>query len=66
MKVKQIDVAEKSAVVEFMGKDRLVTFSENGDIDVEPFSDLSDDEGEELLFHIMEDHEIGAAFPFED
>ena len=65
MKIIEINVAEKSVKIEFVGKERLVTFSDGGDIDVEPFGDLSDSESEELFDSVMFNDEINKALPFE-
>ena len=66
MKVKQINIEDKSVVIDYMGKERLVSFNDNGDIDVEPFNDLSEDEGMELFDRILGSQEINEALPFED
>jgi hypothetical protein len=66
MKIKQINVIEKSVIIDYMHKERLVTFNDNGDIDVEPFNDLSEEEGEELFDRIINNAAINAAFPLED
>lgn len=66
MKIIEINVAEKSVKIEYAGKERLVTFSDSGDIDVEPFGDLSDGESEVLFDSILNSEEINCAIPFED
>lgn len=66
MKIKEINVAEKSVKIVYAGKERLVTFSDGGDIDVEPFGDLSDYESEVLFDSILNSEEINKALPFED
>ena len=66
MKIKHIDVVKKIVIVDYMHPERLVTFNDNGDFDVEPFSDLSEHEGQELLDAIINDDEINAAVPCED
>ena len=66
MQIKQINVIEKSVVIEYMSKERLVTFNDNGDIDVEPFNDLSEDEGQELFDRIINNAAINVVFVFED
>jgi hypothetical protein len=66
MKVKQINIEDKSVVIDYMGKERLVSFNDNGDIDVEPFNDLSEDEGMELFDRILSNERINEALPFED
>jgi hypothetical protein len=66
MQIKQINVIEKSVVIEYMSKERLVTFNDNGDIDVEPFNDLSEEEGQELFDRIINNAAINVVFVFED
>jgi hypothetical protein len=66
MKIKQINTKDKSVVIDYMGKERLVSFNDNGDIDVEPFNDLSEDEGMELFDRILSNERINEALPFED
>jgi TolB-like protein len=66
MKVKQINIEDKSVVIEYLNKERLVTFNDNGDIDIEPFNDLSEEEGQELFDRIITSDVINAALPFED
>lgn len=65
MKIIEINVAEKSVKIEYVGKERLVTFSDNGDIDVEPFGDLNDCESEVLFDSIQYSEEINKALPFD-
>ena len=66
MKVNQVNVDEMSVVVTYMGKERLVTFNHNGDIDIEPYGDLNEEEGQELFNLILQNDIINAAFPSED
>jgi len=66
MKIKQINIKDKSVVIDYMGKERLVSFNDNGDLDVEPFNDLSEDEGMELFDRILSSERINEALPFED
>ena len=66
MKIIEINVAEKSVKIEYEGKERLVTFGDNGDIDVEPFGDLNDYESEVLFDSILNSEEINCTLPFED
>ena len=66
MKIKQINTKDKSVVIDYMGKERLVSFNDNGDLDVEPFNDLSEDEGMELFDRILSNERINDALPFED
>jgi hypothetical protein len=66
MKIKQINIKDKSVVIDYMGKERLVSFNDNGDLDVEPFNDLSEDEGMELFDRILSNERINEALPFED
>lgn len=61
MKIIEIKGAENRVVVEAFGKQRVVDFSENGDIDIEPFDDLADDEAIQLFDEITGSEEIAAA-----
>lgn len=61
MKIIEIKGAENRVVVEAFGKQRIVDFSENGDIDIEPFDDLADDEAVQLFDEITGSEEIAAA-----
>lgn len=66
MQIKQINIAEQSVVVEFLGKERLVTFNDNGDIDIDPIDDLSE-AGVDMLFNqILNNKEINEALPYND
>lgn len=68
MQIKQINTAEQSVVIEFLGKERLVTFNGhyNGDIDIVPIGDLGE-AGVDMLFNqILNNEEINAAFPYND
>lgn len=66
MKIKLINVIEKSVIIDYMHKERLVTFNDNGDIDIEPYNDLSEEEGEELFDRIINNAAINVVFVFED
>ena len=66
MQIKQINIAEQSVVVEFLGKERLVTFNDNGDIDIDPIDDLGE-AGVDMLFNqILNSKEINEALPYND
>jgi hypothetical protein len=66
MKIKLINVIEKSVIIDYMHKERLVTFNDNGDIDIEPYNDLSEEEGEELFDRIINNAAINVVFVFEE
>jgi hypothetical protein len=66
MQITTIDVDNRQVTIQYMNKERLVSFNDNGDIDVEPYNDLSEAEGQELFDLILSDEEINAAIPFDD
>ena len=66
MDVKSIDANKKQAIINYLNVERVVSFSDNGDVDVEPFKDLSEEEGMELFDLILNNDEINSSIPFED
>ena len=66
MTIQSIDVANKQVVINFCDVERVVYFSDAGDVDVEPFGDLSEEEGMKLFDMILNSQEINEAFPIED
>ncbi len=63
MQIKHIDADNKQVTIQFMNKERVVSFNDNGDIDVEPYNDLSEHEGQELFDEILNSQEIHDAIP---
>ena len=66
MDIKSIDANKKEVVINYLNVERVVSFSDNGDVDVEPFKDLSEEEGMELFDLILNNDEINSSIPFED
>lgn len=66
MDIKSIDANKKEVVINYLNVERVVSFSDNGDVDVEPFKDLSEEEGRELFDLILNNDEINSSIPFED
>lgn len=66
MTIKSIDANKKQAIINYLNVERVVSFSDNGDVDVEPFKDLSEEEGMELFDLILNNDEINSSIPFED
>lgn len=65
MTIQSIDVANKQVVINFRDVERVVHLNINGDVDVEPFGDLSQEEGQELFDCILTNEEINDAFPLD-
>lgn len=65
MQITTIDVENKQVTIQYMNKERVVSFNDNGDVDVEPFDDLSDDEGQDLFDLILNNKEINEAIPYD-
>lgn len=63
MTIQSIDVANKQVVINFRDVERMVHLNDAGDVDVEPFGDLSEEEGQELIDFILTSEEINDAFP---
>lgn len=66
MQITTIDAEGRQVTIQYMNKERVVSFNDAGDIDVEPYDDLSEEEGQELFDRILDDEEINAAIPFDD
>jgi hypothetical protein len=66
MQITTIDVESKQVTIQYMNKQRVVSFNDAGDIDVEPYDDLSEEEGQELFDRILNNQSINAAIPFDD
>ena len=65
MVIQNIDVPNRTVTVVYSNATRVVSFNENGDVDVEPFDDLTENEGMELFNKILNSEAIKEAFPFD-
>jgi hypothetical protein len=66
MVIQNIDVQNRTVTVVYGNATRVVSFEENGNVDVEPFDDLTEDEGMELFNKILNNEAINEAFPFDE
>jgi len=66
MVIQNIDVPNRTVTVVYGNATRVVSFNENGDVDVEPFDDLTENEGMELFNKILNNEAINEAFPFDE
>jgi hypothetical protein len=66
MVIQNIDVPNRTVTVVYGNATRVVSFEENGDVDVEPFDDLTEDEGMELFNKILNNEAVNEAFPFDE
>lgn len=66
MVIQNIDVPNKTVTVVYGNATRVVSFNENGDVNVEPFDDLTENEGMELFNKILNSEAINEAFPFDE
>jgi len=66
MVIQNIDVPNRTVTVVYGNATRVVSFNENGDVDVEPFDDLTENEGMELFNKILNNEAMNEAFPFDE
>lgn len=65
MDIKSYDISKQECIINFLNVERKVSFSDNGDIDVEPINDLNEQEEKDLFDEIMNDEEINKLFPYD-
>ena len=65
MDIKSYDINKQECIINFLNVERKVSFSDNGDIDVEPINDLNEQEEKDLFDEIMNDKEINKLFPYD-
>ena len=65
MDIKSYDINKQECIINFLNVERRVSFSDNGDIDVEPINDLNEQEEKDLFDEIMNDEEINKLFPYD-
>lgn len=65
MDLKSYDISKQECIINFLNVDRKVSFSDNGDIDVEPIDDLNEQEEKDLFDEIMNDEKINKLFPYD-
>lgn len=65
MDIKSYDINKQECIINFLNVDRKVSFSDNGDIDVEPINDLNEQEEKDLFDEILNDEEINKLFPYD-
>ncbi len=65
MDIKSYDINKQECIINFLNVERKVSFSDNGDIDVEPINDLNEQEEKDLFDEIMNDEEINKLFPYD-
>jgi hypothetical protein len=65
MDIKSYDINKQECIINFLNVERKVSFSDNGDIDVEPINDLNEQEEKDLFDEILNDEEINKLFPYD-
>ena len=65
MDIKSYDISKQECIINFLNVERKVSFSDNGDIDVEPINDLNEQEEKDLFDEIMNSEEINKLFPYD-
>ena len=65
MDLKSYDISKQECIINFLNVERKVSFSDNGDIDVEPINDLNEQEEKDLFDEIMNDEKINKLFPYD-
>ena len=65
MDIKSYDINKQECIINFLNVERKVSFSDNGDIDVEPINDLNEQEEKDLYDEILNDEEINKLFPYD-
>jgi hypothetical protein len=65
MDIKSYDINKQECIINFLNVDRKVSFSDNGDIDVEPINDLNEQEEKDLFDEILNSEEINKLFPYD-
>ena len=65
MDIKSYDINKQECIINFLNVERRVSFSDNGDIDVEPINDLNEQEEKDLYDEILNDEEINKLFPYD-
>lgn len=65
MDIKSYDINKQECIINFLNVDRKVSFSDNGDIDVEPINDLNEQEEKDLYDEILNNEEINKLFPYD-
>ena len=65
MDIKSYDINKQECIINFLNVERKVSFSDNGDIDVEPINDLNEQDEKDLFDEIMNDEEINKLFPYD-
>jgi len=65
MDIKSYDINKQECIINFLNVERKVSFSDNGDIDVEPINDLNEQEEKDLFDEILNSEEINKLFPYD-
>ena len=65
MDIKSYDINKQECIINFLNVERKVSFSDNGDIDVEPINDLNEQEEKDLYDEILNSEEINKLFPYD-